>query len=158
MSDTASQFQLKAAAMFAAAQSKTDQIVKTWMIQFVRAVVAETPGPGNQVPADSLYIATGRLRAAWQWTSGPAPGEVDRKEGGPYDDSSDGLSTQNLLIDQIFTTSFVSEISLYNDVLYAYIVHEGMGHHHGARPWVYSAGQRSQTYLVQALQSVGSRG
>jgi len=157
MSDSLAQFIAKTEAMFANVESQQDQIVKTWVLQFVRYILVATPGPGNQDPPDTPYIATGRLRGAWALSVSQPPAETDRKDGGPYDESMDGSATIDRISAEVLSMELPPMLFVWNDVRYGYLIHEGLGHHQNPRPFVTMAASMTQTFLRNSQQSVMSR-
>lgn len=157
MSDTPSQFATKNKAMFDACKASRDQVVRTWMMQFVIYILPNTRGPGYQMPASTDYLATGRLRGGYQWTEGDAPSTASRMDGGPYDESGGGSSTRDRLLDELQTFQMAGVISLWNDVGYGWLVHEGRGRHRSPDKWISVAEIQSARFMAQAQASVASR-
>lgn len=130
--------------------------------EFVNAaaemLVETTPGPDLQY-ALTEYIATGRLRAGWYFSTNTPPLTVQDIDGGPYDTSRGGSQTKARLRAQIFTNGLQRVAFLWNDVGYAYYVHYGLENHEhiGPRPWVYDVSKLGEELLAIAMERAGSR-
>lgn len=150
-------FAQKTEAMFAEVQAQQIGIVREWMIAITFQLLAKTPGPGNQSPPDTLYDATGRLRAAWSFSLQEPPTEATRFKGGPYDESDGGVATASGIADEVRSMPLVSTAYFWNDVAYGYIIHQGLGRHHGARPWVDQVASGAYGLVDEATATVMSR-
>lgn len=159
MSDRPADFISKTNAMFARVKSQQLDIVREWMISLTVKLLADTPGPGNQMPGDTKYDATGRLRGGWSFSLQPTPTETDRYKGGPYDQSDGGITTASVIADRVREMPMVPFAAIWNDVAYGYIVHESLGRHRDAyRPWVSQVGSNAYGTLDEARERVMSRG
>lgn len=141
-------------AMFSLANGDLERIAMEFIAAAGDMLVDMTPGPGLQFP-QTLYIATGRLRAGWQFGL-MAPATVSRDDGGPYEDR--GNATKARLRAQIFTNGAQRISFLWNEVAYAYYVAYGLGNHEhiGPRPWVYDVSKMGDELLEIAMQQAGA--
>lgn len=137
MSDTLAQFRSKSAAMFKKAEDGLVGVAKEFEIVLAEKLIDATPGFGNQYPSDTRYIPTGRLRGGWFWSTDQIA-VAARYEGGPYSDY--GAETKAHIASQIRSADLQTLSYLQNDVAYGHVVHEGLGNHTIARPWVTMAG------------------
>lgn len=115
--------------MFDRFDERLGEIRSNYVAEAARFLLAKTPGPGNQHPADTRYLATGRLRAGWSFTAVAPPATADRWDTGPEDVSTDGRQTAAQIAADARLTGFVPVSYLTNDVAYGYVVHEGLGNH-----------------------------
>lgn len=141
-------------AMFAGVTGDLERIGMEFVAAAAEQLIDTTPGPGLQ-DAQTEYIATGRLRGGWQFGLIP-PGSVSRDTGGPYEDR--GNATKARLRQAIFTTGLQRIVFLWNDVGYAYYVHQGLGNHEriGPRPWIYDVSKLGDELLAVARQRAGA--
>jgi len=139
--------------MFDRAEARLENIAKTWMVYVVEDLLESTYGPGNQYD-QTQYIATGRLRAGWQYGMA-APATASRMTGGPYDET--GEETAARIATQIRQAPLPATAVVYNEVGYAILIHYGLeGHEHiGPRPWVDEVAKRSQDHFERAKADVG---
>jgi hypothetical protein len=135
MSDTA-QFMAEVDAMFAATDAHVDRIVTRWFMLMHRALIVQTPGPGNQWPG-VRYFAVGRLRMGYQYSVAPPPAEVPANRKRPETArGADGAAARRKLDATIEAIGVRHEaIYLWNEVGYGYYPHEGLGRGHDAKIW-----------------------
>lgn len=146
----------KVNAMFDRAEGDLTRIGEEFIAAAAEMLVTTTPGPNLQDP-ETEYIATGRLRAGWQFGMNP-PGSVSRQTGGPYDE--EGIGTIRQLRLAIFVTGLQRVSFLWNEVAYGYYVHQGLGNHYeriGPRPWVRDVSKLGEELLDIAMARQGSR-
>jgi hypothetical protein len=132
-------------AMFNDAMDEIEGIVLRWKFGVVDELVIDTPGPGNQYDATE-YIATGRLRAGYQWSTGsppatvPALGRTGAEDGDQY-----AAATRLRLKAAMKASGAFSSGALYNEVGYGLYVHEGLENHAhiGARPFAQKTAARA---------------
>lgn len=151
MSDSAAEFRRKNDAQFEIALKQFKQIVQTFIVLMAEDLVFTTPGPGLQI-ADTLYIATGRLRAGWVWTIEQPPNSASNFHDGPYD--ADGFATVGAIESEVMGAPLQSTSYLWNSVGYGWLVHEGRGRHTEPRPWVDLAAQRARIHEEEARAKV----
>lgn len=146
--DNLSQFIFKTNAMFDRADAYLENIGHEFIMAAAERLIRTTPGPGLQ-DDQTEYIATGRLRGGWTFGLNP-PSSVSRDTGGPYEDRGTALLANIRL--QVFATPLQDISFLWNEVAYAYYVHEGLGNHIkiGKRPWIASVGDQGYDLLVIA--------
>ena len=130
MSDDPASFAANVDKMFAEFVADIDSVARRWMNEVSYEMVFQTRGPGFQLPEDTEYVATGRLRAGYRVTIEQGPSDASRWSDGPYDDTDDGSETAQRLKDEIasLTDTIPSELNIWTDVAYGYLVHEGLGH------------------------------
>lgn len=155
MSDDLGAFLTKTNAMFDRAKGDNEEIVKVWMLKVATRLVLTTPGPGLQWPTTE-YIATGRLRAGWNYGFS-APETVGSHGDGGED--LDGKSTIATMGAEISARGFQAVTFMWNAVGYGLYVHEGIGNHAhiGPRPWVLLTALDGQALLDQARAEVMGR-
>ena len=156
MSDDRRTYQAKVDRMFAVFRDQIDDITKVYQLKVASAVIRATYGPGNQWHG-TPYEATGRLRAGWRWGDEPPPPRAGISEGGPFD--PDGSATSASISLRILQAEWRPAVWLWNNVGYAWLVHEGKGGHShiGPRPWVEIIAANGQDYLRAARQEVMAR-
>lgn len=151
MSQTLAQFEAATNRMFERAQLHITLVAKRWIILLAWELISTTPGPNLQEPDDTEYIATGRLRASWGYGFEARP-IASRWDGGPY--TEHGEDTLAEISAAVMGDNLPRYAFLQSDIAYGYIVHEGLGRHHGARPWVQIGALNSETIFRQAQSEV----
>lgn len=135
-------------------------------LHFIGAVsenlVKTTPGFGNQEPADTEYIPTGRLRGGWNLTRNPIRSsskglDAARHEAGPF--SAYGAETILRIAAQAAELGGAfGKLYLENDVGYGEIVRLGLGRHGGnIRDWPRLTSTGGSAFLAIALSRASSR-
>ena len=155
MSDNAAEFRRKTDAMFRRTRHQVHEIGLTFAGLIMEDAVVLTRGPGNQIPENTSYDATGRLRAGWNWLSAPL-GVASRWTGGPYDEAEYGSETVEKLRQELHTTQMGGHLYLGNDVAYGWEVHYGGGRAE-AYPWLNDVESRQRAYASDAMHVVMSR-
>lgn len=142
-------------AMFAEVKDQYEEIGKLFIVVALEELVQNTPGPDLQY-AGTDYIATGRLRAGWNYSENP-PLTTGETFGGPYDTSRGGQLTITRVSGDILSAALPREVALWNEVGYGYYVHYGLENHThiGPRPWVYDASKLGQEFLAVAMERAG---
>ena len=144
-------------AMFDRVTGDYERIGQEFIAAAMEMLVETTPGPDLQYPLTE-YIATGRLRAGWYFSTTTPPLTVQDTQGGPYDTTRGGAATKARLRAQIFTNGLQRITFLWNDVGYGYYVHYGLENHEhiGPRPWVYDVSKLGEELLEIAIERAGS--
>lgn len=148
MSDDPAAMLAKIDVMFDEAQRRVDKTVRLFFKKMAWQVIRSTPGPGNQFPQTTEYIATGRLIGAWYADVEPHLVSA-RYDGGPYSD--DGRDTFAQIEAWIADRPLPPAIYLNNDVAYGYLVYFGLGRHKIPRPWVETATLFAPVFAEEAI-------
>lgn len=149
-------FMFQVQAMLDEAFDDIERVVGIWQGKIVDYLVIAndgTPGPGNQYEATE-YIATGRLRAGWQFTTGSPPGNVPKMGvTGAEDGDQYAASTRGRLKAEMHAAGIQAISFLYNEVGYGYWVHEGIETHAhiGRRPFAAITAARSGALFREAM-------
>jgi hypothetical protein len=115
-------------AMFVRVEGQINEIVEKWKSKVVEHLVIATPGPGNQWPT-TAYIATGRLRAGWNFgVDPPAMTPLMGISGAEDGDDRAGATISKVGL-QVSASGLLPVTYYWNEVGYALYVHEGLGNH-----------------------------
>jgi hypothetical protein len=130
---TPAQFSSELQGMFAKARTYMDRAPREYIIRVATDLVLLTPGPGNQQPYDTPYIATGQLRGGWKFSiSTPPGGPATVWSGGPEDESGD--ATISAIADDVNAGPFPVQGYLVNVVAYGFLVRNGLARHKAVGP------------------------
>lgn len=143
-------------AMINKAEEQIEEIIKVWQLKVATRLVLETPGPGNQWPRTE-YIATGRLRAGWNFSVQDPPSGVPLMGLTGEEDGDQYASRTVAKIGIALSSAALGPVAyLWNEVGYGVYVHEGLGGHlHiGPRPWVQWVALEADDLLDDARRQV----
>lgn len=156
MSDSREEFRRKARAMFGRVRDFYWELGFRFVVRVSERLVENTPGFGNQRPAETPYIPTGQLRGGYSYATAPL-GEATVWKGGP--ESNYGVETVQRIEAEMRAAGRVSRFYIVNNVAYGYIVHEGLGRHAavGRRRFTRqtAAPTTQETAFREALGSMG---
>lgn len=155
--DNPTEFRRKNRAQFDRARQFLERAGEEFVILIASDLVENTPGFGNQDPADTRYVPTGRLRGGWNWTRTPI-GETTKFEGGPYSDY--GAETVARIEGQVRGADLSGISYLENNVAYGVLIQRGEGRHANIRDWPDETFQkaRSDFFTRQAAAKAMQRG
>lgn len=160
--DSRSEFRRKNDAQFKRAKDGLQFVAREFVRLIAVDLVELTPGFGNQMPPDTFYIPTGRLRGGWNWTLSPmmttAKGMFSaRHEDGPFSDY--GRETIERIEEQLVGVHMGGVSYLENDVAYGHLIVHGEGRHAGAGPrnWPYDVSLKQHSFRDQAVQALRGR-
>lgn len=151
--DSALAFERKTRAMFGRVQQRFEEIAFRYVVNITEALLEYTPGFGNQDPASTLYVPTGRLRGGYSYSSVKLS-TASKYEDGPFSDYGDDVVER---IESDMRAAGAKSFYIVNDVAYAYIVRRGLGRHE--RPRNFNGAAATPTAqkdaLARALASMG---
>lgn len=154
-----STFRAKNQAQFKAAKEALQETARRFIIYTATDLVEGTPGFGNQAPADTRYIPTGRLRGGWNFTRTPIRTSskgllAARGEQGPFSDY--GRETIDRITEQVRDQKMGGISYLENDVGYGDLILRGAGLHAavGPRDWPKATQRRQEIFARRAMQDV----
>lgn len=156
------EFRRRNEAQFQAAKAALQDVGREFIRLCVVDIVEGTPGFGNQAPADTRYIPTGRLRGGWNWTRSPIGSsskglDAARGEDGPFSDY--GRETIDRITGELAGKNVGGISYLENDVGYGDLIVRGAGNHAavGPRDWPKATASRQALFARQALAHVRRR-
>lgn len=157
------EFARKNDAQFAEAQEGLQRLGREYIRLLAEDFTTATPGFGNQSPADTHYIPTGRLRGGLNYTREPmgstSKGMLSaRDEDGPFSDY--GRETIDRITSQLQNDRMGGISYLENDVAYAILIVRGEAGHAkvGPRNWPADVRRRQESLARVAMQNVGATG
>lgn len=156
------EFKRRNRAQFEKARAGLQALGREYVALLAVDLVEGTPGFGNQAPADTEYIPTGRLRGGWNWTRSPIGTSskglfAERGEEGPFSDY--GRETIERIRRQLAGAKMGGVSYLENDVGYGMLIVRGEGNHAavGPRNWPRDTVLRQVAIARKAKQNVGLR-
>lgn len=154
MSQKLSDFERSVHAQFDRANHQLREIAILWQLKMAAEVIVTCPGPNNQYPYDTEYIATGRLRASFSYSNDKLA-EATRWDGGPYTEHGDDTLAA---YEAALRSRPIQRMGYFqSDIAYAEIVHQGYGRHKIARPWVWKVGTMAAHFRAEAVAEVMAR-
>lgn len=155
-----SDFRRKNDAQFARAKAALQNLGREYIVLLATDITEGTPGFGNQAPADTQYIPTGRLRGGWNWTRDPIGTSskglfATRGEEGPFSDY--GRETIDRIREQVAEAKVGGISYLENDVGYGILIVRGEANHAavGPRNWPRDTYLRQTSIARVAMQRAG---
>lgn len=156
MSDDFAEFMRKVDKMIDRAIGYVDLVTVLYIRNVSAEVIFTTPGPNLQWPETTEYIAQGRLRGAWRWSTQPLD-IAGRWDGGPYTEHGD----ETLSAIEAAVGQHPPAVSyLVNDVAYGYLIQEALGRHSAERPgrdWVEIMPHKQERLLREAQREAAAR-
>lgn len=162
------EFRRRNQAQFNRAEDWLRSVAVNFIIAAATDVVKRTPGfdipgYGGQLPEDTQYIPTGRLRGGWNLVTTATAGEITkgldatRGQAGPF--SAYGAETIERITAQAAAHfGAFGKLYLENDVAYAHLVRTGGGNHAGRiRDWPLETAVRMGEFHQQALSRAAGR-
>lgn len=155
----AGEFTRKNRAQFERARRALQYLGREYVRLIAEDLVINTPGFGNQMPPDTEYVPTGRLRGGWNFTRSPmrttSKGiNAARNEDGPFSDY--GHETIERITAQLAGVRMGGLSYLENDVAYGILIVRGEGGHEktGPRNWPMDTVKRQHSIARKAVQSL----
>lgn len=154
--DDQAEFRRKARAMFARVKEFHTELAFRYTVDILEHLVTETRGFGNQKPADTDYIPTGRLRGGYSYSLTKLE-TASKWEEGPFSDYGEETVAR---IEADMRAGGLRTFYVVNDVAYAWIVWRGRGQHAAVGPddWLgrVSSSSSQKESLDAALRSMGA--